>query len=306
MDETRGTSVRAPGTHPATGEPPAGGGVRPGPTPPPRAWSRRGSVLGRLGVVLVLLAVVFALITVVGRHVDLGAGPDRASDIPALQVDPAPITLGAVGQPTAAVPSSTDTSAGADPATAAATPTSGAATLAAWADRLAGPTDIPARVLQAYGLADLALRRTEPGCHLSWVTVAGLGRIESDHGRFHGAGVRADGEVTPPIVGVPLDGTDGNATIVGAGGAYSQALGPLQFLPTTWARWGTDTHGTGHADINNIDDAAVTAARYLCADGHDLATGPGWSAAVLSYNASEDYARRVYAAAQAYAQDRAP
>ena len=105
----------------------------------------------------------------------------------------------------------------------------------------------------------------------------------------------------PPITGVPLDGTAGNATILDGAGSYAQAMGPLQFIPSTWQRWGVDTHGSGRADANNIDDAAVTAGRYLCAAGGDLATGPGWRAGVLAYNASDDYARRVYAAADAYA-----
>ena len=55
------------------------------------------------------------------------------------------------------------------------------------------------------------------------------------------------------------------------------------------------------ADPNNIFDAALAAGRYLCAGGRDLATGPGWRAAVLSYNNSDEYGRRVYAAADSYA-----
>lgn len=108
------------------------------------------------------------------------------------------------------------------------------------------------------------------------------------------------------MIGVPLDGTHGNASIAGPDGTVVRARGPLQFIPSTWARWGIDTHGSGRADIGNLDDAAVTAGRYLCAGGRDLATGPGWTAAVLSYNASDGYARRVFTAAAAYAADRAP
>ena len=108
------------------------------------------------------------------------------------------------------------------------------------------------------------------------------------------------------MIGVPLDGTHGNASITGVDGSSVRARGPLQFIPSTWARWGSDTHHRGYADVDNIDDAAVTAGRYLCADGHDLASGPGWTAAVLSYNASADYARRVFTAASAYASGRSP
>ena len=43
---------------------------------------------------------------------------------------------------------------------------------------------------------------------------------------------------------------------------------------------------TASADPNDIDDAAYTAARYLCADGNDLASSGGWSGSVFSYNHS--------------------
>jgi membrane-bound lytic murein transglycosylase B len=54
-------------------------------------------------------------------------------------------------------------------------------------------------------------------------------------------------------------------------------------------------------DPQNIDDASLTAARYLCADGRDLARPQGWWDAVLSYNNSVDYGQQVFSAADAYA-----
>ncbi|MGH3994059.1 MAG: lytic murein transglycosylase, partial [Pseudonocardiaceae bacterium] len=83
--------------------------------------------------------------------------------------------------------------------------------------------------------------------------------------------------------------------------AYDRAVGPMQFIPSTWARWASDGDGDGQADPHDIDDAAVTAARYLCADRRDVGTARGWWAAVLSYNNSVDYAQRVFGAADAYA-----
>ena len=255
-----------------------------------RATRLGGStLLGRLALAAGLLVLIGAVVVWVAHQQPTG-NTDADSEIPALQVPPAAIQLGAVGQPELA---------GAGPLPV------DVESLAGWAHDLAAGTDIPARALEAYGLAELVERRSDPGCHLSWVTVAGLARIESNHGRFHGSQVRADGEVAPPISGVPLDGTNGNA-IINDGGGYAQAHGPLQFIPSTWARWGTDTHGQGRADVDNIDDAAVTAGRYLCASNRDLATGPGWTQGVLSYNHSEDYARRVYTAAAAYAAGRTP
>ena len=136
----------------------------------------------------------------------------------------------------------------------------------------------------------------------------GSRRIESNHGRYRGAAIADNGDVTPPIIGVPLDGTGGNRTIGDTDGgvldgdsALDRAVGPMQFIPSTWAKWRSDGNGDGVADPNNIDDAALAAGRYLCAGGRDLATGPGWRAAVLSYNNSDEYGRRVYAAADSYA-----
>ncbi|MCD2195186.1 lytic transglycosylase domain-containing protein [Actinomycetospora endophytica] len=240
----------------------------------------------RLAVVLGVLSLAGAALFW-GTHL-LPDGGDTA-DVPALEVAPAPIVLGTVGQPAAATAS-----------------VPGTAQLRSWAADLAGRTGIPPRALEAYGLAELVVGRLDPACHLSWVTVAGLARIESDHGRYHGSQVAPDGEVVPPVIGVPLDGTHGNESIAGPDGGSVRARGPLQFIPSTWATWGTDMHGTGRADVDNIDDAAVTAGRYLCADGRDVATGPGWTSAVLSYDASADYARRVFTAASAYASGTSP
>jgi membrane-bound lytic murein transglycosylase B len=78
----------------------------------------------------------------------------------------------------------------------------------------------------------------------------------------------------------------------------------MQFLPSTWETWGSDGDGDGVADPQDLDDAAYSTARYLCASGQDLTTAAGWTAAIRSYNHSDDYVRAVYAAASAYA-DRA-
>ena len=75
----------------------------------------------------------------------------------------------------------------------------------------------------------------------------------------------------------------------------------MQFIPSTWEQWAADGDRDGRADPQDIDDAALAAARYLCASGADLSTGTGWSAAIYSYNHSVDYVRSVYDAAQAYA-----
>ena len=283
-------------------------GVAAGPASPPRPPRRRLALAGRLGLVLVLLAVVVGAVVVTAQRSDYGRDDAAGEEIPALEVEPAPVQLGTVAQPTGLAPPASALLPGNTPDSAGPAQSPARTTLAGWADSLARRIDVPARALQAYGIADLSMRQTDPGCNLSWVTVAGLARIESNHGRYRGAQIAADGDVTPRVIGVPLDGTSGNRTIGDSDGGVldgdrtlDRAVGPLQFIPSTWARWRSDGNGDGVADPNNIDDAALAAGRYLCAGGRDLATGPGWRAAVLSYNNSDEYGRRVYAAADSYA-----
>jgi hypothetical protein len=69
----------------------------------------------------------------------------------------------------------------------------------------------------------------------------------------------------------------------------------MQFIPSTWARWGTDGNGDGRADPGNVFDAALAAGRYLCAGGRDLSDPAALDRAVLGYNHSEAYLRTVRA-----------
>ena len=261
-----------------------------------------------MGLVVVLLAAVGTAVVVTQQRSQYGRDNAAGEEIPALEVEPAPVQLGTVAQPSALAPPMTALVPGQQPASGPDAASGPRATLASWSTSVAGRVDVPARALQAYGTADVALRQEDAGCKLSWVTIAGLARIESNHGRYRGAQIAADGDVTPRIVGVPLDGSGGNRTIGDTDGgvldgdtSLDRAVGPLQFIPSTWAKWRSDGNGDGVADPNNIDDAALAAGRYLCAGGRDLSTGPGWRSAVLSYNNSDEYGRRVYAAADSYA-----
>ncbi|MGA4982232.1 lytic murein transglycosylase [Streptomyces cellulosae] len=156
---------------------------------------------------------------------------------------------------------------------------------------------IPATVLRAYRAAESSVARTDPGCRLPWELLAAIGKVES--GQARGGAVDANGTTLGRITGPPLDGrgfalirdTDGGAH--DGDTVYDRAVGPMQFLPSTWARWGTDGNGDGRADPNNIFDAALAAGHYLCFGDRDLRRPADLDRAVLSYNHSRSYLRLV-------------
>jgi len=181
---------------------------------------------------------------------------------------------------------------------------------ARWAAGVAPVTGVPERALQAYAYAHTVVAETQPDCRLTWVTLAGIARIESNHGRFQGRTLGEDGRPSTPIIGIPLNGGPNVRAIGDTDGGqldgdqvWDRAVGPFQFIPTSWAKWRSDGDGDGAGDPQNIDDASVAAARYLCAGNRDLSTGLGWQRAVLSYNNSAAYVQSVYAAAEGYARD---
>jgi membrane-bound lytic murein transglycosylase B len=166
---------------------------------------------------------------------------------------------------------------------------------------------IPEVALQAYHHAAAALAVSDAACHLPWQLLAAIGRVESDNGQFGGAVLLPDGYGTRPIYGVPLDGRDGVALIRDTDGGkldgdpnFDRAVGPMQFIPSTWALYGVDGNGDGKKDLNNIFDAALAAADYLCAGGGDLANPAQEAAAVLRYNDADEYVHVVLALAASY------
>ncbi len=161
---------------------------------------------------------------------------------------------------------------------------------------------MPARALEAYASAAAKADAEDAGCQLNWTTLAGIGYVESDNGA-DGGGLQASGRPRTPIYGVALNGAgklaavpDTDRGLLDGEAGVDRAVGPLQFLPSTWRTWGTDADGDGRRDPQDIDDASLAAARYLCVSG-DLSTAVGWTAAVFSYDHSSDYVASVYQAA---------
>ncbi|WP_370448752.1 lytic transglycosylase domain-containing protein [Cryobacterium sp. TMT1-3] len=177
----------------------------------------------------------------------------------------------------------------------------------AWAENVSAVTGIPRRALTAYAAADLTVDAEQPGCGIGWNTLAAIGEIESGHGSHGGAVLSDTGYPTPAIRGIALDGNGVAAIADTDGGAWDgdtvwdRAVGPMQFIPETWARWGADGSGDGAADPNQIDDAALATARYLC-HGGDMTSTETWRAAIFSYNHVDSYVNDVAAVANQYAQ----
>jgi membrane-bound lytic murein transglycosylase B len=179
---------------------------------------------------------------------------------------------------------------------------------AGWAVPSGGPA-IPALTLRAYREAAAWAAGFDPGCRLSWTVLAGIGRIESNHGLFGGSATRfsAAGAVSPRITGPPLDG-NGVASIPDSDGGrwdgdatWDRAVGPMQFIPTTWRSLGRDGNGDRVADPNNLFDAAVSAAGYLCLGGDGDLTDPArLRQAIYGYNHSWAYVDAVLGWARLY------
>jgi len=199
----------------------------------------------------------------------------------------------------------------APPPLAAATPTGpGIAGLAdaAWLDETAAATGIPRRALAAYAGAALVKAEAMPECGLSWATIAGVGATESDHGRHGGSRLDEGGTVVPGIFGVALDG-DGVALIPDSDGGEidgdaeaDRAVGPMQFIPEAWRNWHVDGGGDGVEDPQNIDDAVLATANYLCRASTAFETEDGWRSGICSYNSPEVYLGTVARFAIRYAE----
>ncbi|MGX1514562.1 lytic transglycosylase domain-containing protein [Streptomyces collinus] len=156
---------------------------------------------------------------------------------------------------------------------------------------------IPATVLDAYKKAESELRRAKPGCNLPWQLLAAIGKVES--GQARGGRVDANGTTIGRIIGPQLDGNgfalikDTDNGVYDGNSSYDNAVGPMQFIPSTWAWAGRDGNGDGKEDPNNVYDAALAAGHYLCRFDWDLSDQADLNRAILSYNNSQDYLNTV-------------
>ena len=157
-------------------------------------------------------------------------------------------------------------------------------------------TDLSTGALDAYWRAAVALQVSNPNCAIPWWAIAGVGRTESKHGTYRGASLGRDGLVSPPIFGPELNGSNSFAIVRDSDGgaldgtaATDRAVGPMQFLPSSWKAVARDATGDGVADPQNLYDAALTAGVYLCRKGPGLNQEGPLRAAYFSYNRSQRY-----------------
>ncbi|HVW45342.1 MAG TPA: lytic murein transglycosylase [Amycolatopsis sp.] len=180
------------------------------------------------------------------------------------------------------------------------------------ADELpSGPLGIPGTALRAYHHAADLMATEQPNCHIDWALIASIGRIESNHAR--GGYVDKNGTTLEPILGPELNGAAGVAAIPDTDGGrldhdtiWDRAVGPTQFIPSTWNFYGADGNGDGTADPDNIYDATHATGRYLCSGGLDLADPAQLRAAIYRYNNSDVYVDTVILWAEAYRNGVAP
>ncbi|NUR81777.1 MAG: hypothetical protein HOQ21_15195 [Dermatophilaceae bacterium] len=166
---------------------------------------------------------------------------------------------------------------------------------------------IPSVAVAAYQRAAGVLDSIKPGCGVDWALLGAIGRVESNHARFGGNVLDAAGIARPGIIGIPLDGSRGTARITDTdGGAldrdttFDRAVGPMQFIPTSWSLAGRDGDGDGVANPQSLTDAVTGAGVLLCSGGTDLRAPGAAYQAVLRYNHSDSYVRTVLSIADAY------
>ena len=166
-------------------------------------------------------------------------------------------------------------------------------------------TNLTPRAVDAYVRAELTMTELNPRCRISWRTIAAIGGVEGAHGTYGGRSLLLSGRPDDEILGLRLDGVevdnfgDTVANIGDTDGGrwdgdpvYDRAVGPMQFIPGTWALWGADGDGAGDAHPQDLDDAALAAAGYLCAYGSH-ANWDNWVRAVFAYNHSPAYVNSV-------------
>jgi len=191
-------------------------------------------------------------------------------------------------------------------------------------------SDVPLVALNAYVRATRTLAETDPGCGIHWSQLAGIGRIESFHGYFGDSTLDVNGQTTEDIRGLALDGRilsgPTTGTVPDATGrteetagvsrlalirdtdngfydgdrTFDRAVGPMQFIPSTWRLFTSDGNDDGESDPQNIYDSSLAAATYLCDAAGSMLTTDGEQRGYFAYNHDLTYSANVTQAGRGY------
>ncbi|RII06956.1 Murein DD-endopeptidase MepM [Streptomyces sp. YIM 130001] len=166
-------------------------------------------------------------------------------------------------------------------------------------------------VLSAYSKGAAGIGTIRPQCRgMRWSVLAGIGAVESNH--IGGRRVNREGDITPRIIGPRLDGSgvggntepfhDTDNGALDGDTEYDRAVGPMQFLPSTWnGPSGQDGNNDATKDPHNVFDATLATASYLCGTGKTNLTDTGQlRKAILRYNNAGWYADKVLTLIRAY------
>lgn len=179
---------------------------------------------------------------------------------------------------------------------------------------IADKVGVPLIALDAYQKASVWARTTQ-GCDIEWWGLAGTGRAESNHG-MGGGGMYPNGDTIRPIRSIALDGSasdtihDSDNGVLDGNPVWDHAVGPMQFIPTTWrgyaAAYDLDANKDGVENPNNIYDAARATAAYLCRNSRNHTTDEGLRRAYFSYNHVNRYVELCLRYAREYQAAGAP
>ncbi|MFF5987960.1 C40 family peptidase [Prauserella flavalba] len=246
------------------------------PKPRPR---RRTLIVALVAAVVAAGTLVVTLRLTPGDDVTTAASAGRAG------------TAGTTSTPGGTTPAST-TSAPPTPSHSA-VPQETGPRFEAWVDDVADWLGIPRRAMYAYASATVRLGEEQPGCDLSWVTLAGIGSTTTDHGRAGGGEIGPDGTMSRPVGTIEL--RDFSGEVISVDGA----AGPLQLSPALWDRYRVSASGE-EPDVQDVDDAALAAARALCDGGRNLGNGRQWLEGVSAIHDAPLFLHRVLATANVY------
>lgn len=169
--------------------------------------------------------------------------------------------------------------------------------------------DVPEPALAAYQRTETVLAEAVPDCHLDAALLAGIGKVETDHGRIGAWDLGTAAVMRPLLIGTPVshpvplrpDPADSDGGTWDHDSVADHPLGPLQITPSLWQQVAVDGDGDGLRRPFDLDDAALALGVALCAHDADLADRHERRVALRTLNDRRSYVDQVEAWRTAYA-----